>query len=292
MSRRWRVSSRPLILGLMLLLLAGTVSAVWAEPGIPYDVQRIDAADLGMRHPLGVAYVSSGPGFMVTSSSRAVRTNLFWDPIQYTTQRPGCVDYANSVYLKPLDAVFALDCAGRRLVPVERTPAGLQTGRLRYYRAFDLSVLDIADPRGLAFDPVHHALYILDAGRPAIVRLESDRRNSFAAGAALIEGRLSVHPLEVPSTADLRGLAFHPVEMRFYTLDAWSDTLYTWSAEGVSSGRVDIGGIFIRDARSLVFAPSSDSTDSTTNYNLFIADSGSGIDANLPGQIIEIHLGD
>ncbi len=275
-------------------------TAACAEPGLIFEADRIDAPDLGLVHPAGMAYVSQQETFILiedaqnvhlaSAESRMAAFNRFGDVSRITNTPASRLDSPNTAYDPRARAVYVMDLSSRYLLPIPADLASLGFSQPRISQPVDLRALDLSDPRGIAFDPFRPVLFILDPGAGALIEIHADHRGSFAARAAALEGRAFRHYLGGLAGLDLRGLAFHPRTRELFTLDPDQGAIHILDRRGNLLETCYIDDIFLRDPRGLVFAPSGDSTDHRDNQSLYITDSGIGLDIILPGQFIELNL--
>ncbi len=132
----------------------------------------------------------------------------------------------------------------------------------------------VGDPRGIAVDPKHGTLFILDGVGPKIIRVDpGPNRKEYEGAAALQEGRISELSLQSQGR-QLRGLAFNHADRCLYVFSTNTQELYQITKDGALVRVGDFSGFGTIDVKGLVFARSLDQTDDPERQNLYIASSG------------------
>ena len=112
---------------------------------------------------------------------------------------------------------------------------------------------------------------------PEIVRIEPGLDGSFD-GATISEANLQMSGL-----ADPRGLSLDPTTRHLYLVNPSEQKLYELSQAGRILSTHDLSQFQLKEPQGMVFAPSGDQTDDSSQSSLYLADSGTG-------QILELSL--
>ncbi|NIW43400.1 MAG: hypothetical protein GWN30_01080, partial [Gammaproteobacteria bacterium] len=147
---------------------------------------------------------------------------------------------------------------------------------LTYQQSFDyaLAVEDFQDVQGITFNPENGDLYLLDAGGPHIVRIAPTTDGVISQESLTDAEQIDILTIPFFDQFELQGLAYNPETNQFYVYSVNNGFVYAvnWNGSIVSS--LDLSEMQITNFSGMAFAPSSDMTDSSTQMNLFIADSG------------------
>ncbi len=148
----------------------------------------------------------------------------------------------------------------------------VRNGRIR---RFQVDEYGVGNPRGIAVNPKHGTLFILDLVGPTIVQVDpGPNRKNYDGAAALEEGRISEFFLQQSQGRHLRGLGFNHADRCLYVFSTNRQELYkiTEDSELVRVG--DFSEFARIDPKGLVFVRSLDQTDDAKQRNLYIASSG------------------
>jgi hypothetical protein len=125
-----------------------------------------------------------------------------------------------------------------------------------------------------------------DAKRDAFVVTGTRRDGSLRAVSMAPDGsRLGTAPVRALDKS--RPRATHPRTKLRYVAKSGGTTLAAVDTSGVVVRSLDISALDVKDLEAMTFAPSSDTTDASTEQSLFIADAG---DATELGRVIEVDL--
>ena len=277
----------------VLALLGAAIATAQSRTPEGYSVmlRSVEAADLGVTHPVGLSYSPRSGVFMAIgrSGTSAGGTEIAaFDPFENRvgTNAPASVLNAplNATFLATNESLLAMDGAGRQWVELGVGPRGLTAAPDQTVDRFDASWLRLANPQGVAVDEAGNRLFVLDAAGPNLVTVQANLANVFGS-LATGHGHVERTRLDMPAGAAVRGLAYNPANGHLYIGDAAGTTLRELSTDGRLLMEYDLSEMGLIDPQGMVFAPSADATDDPAVMNLFIADSGG--DVNL-GQIVEI----
>lgn len=147
----------------------------------------------------------------------------------------------------------------------------------------DAAPLDIGDAGGLSLNPENGFLFILDLSHPRIVVLDPGPNRDYEPELALAEGR--VHSIQLPTDLGMvRGLAYNPVNSRFYLHSTVAQALFEVSSDGQLVAIHRIAGAIVGRVNGFTFAPSLDRTDDPAKFNLFIASGNKVIEFSLGSE--------
>jgi hypothetical protein len=280
-----------LVAGFAFALFAAAISTARSQtpPAEVTMLRAVDAADLGLAHPVGLSYSPAADVFMVLGrpdaalAQKVVTFTPFEDRAGVNLLAARLADPLNVAFVPGSGTLLAFDRAGtvsQFLVGdrVLRSPAG-QNARRSSTRALDLGAT-----LGAAVDTAGNRLFLLDADGPAIVEIRadlSDVTSAFAAGRA---GTRRI-PLDELRHTPVRGMAYNPANGYLYTIAPDGATLIELTDRGRVVNRYDLSDMYLTDPQGMIIAPSADPTDDPAVMNLYLADSGG--DRN-QGRIIEI----
>ncbi len=273
---------RALRLGLLLLLCGATSSA--AAPPAFRRARQLEAAELGISQPAGLAWSRKAGSFLVLPGPGAA-TELAWighGEERIGTQALGVAlpDAGSVAFDNKAHRLLAFDARGRQLIEIRADAVGVpDPATLTHIPARQLG---IREARGMAVDPVTGRLFLLDGPTGRIAVVEPDRRGNLQRG--------SVAQLELGSLGRgaLRGLAFDPESGHLHVYRSADATLFEIDP---SSGDVvaarDLSSAALRDSRAMLFAPSGDQTDAPGATSLYVVEGGAGAGS---GGIVELAM--
>jgi uncharacterized protein YjiK len=257
-------------LGVALLPGHDVVRAQGQDKATPARlVHVLKTRGVGVPRPMSLAHGPSGAFVMVAS-----RGGAFTDLVLVSHELSVVGRVRIDAALGGLNMAF--DARGRRLLAFEPRearlsmvpldPAGrlLDGSRLASVVAHHFGV---QDAQGMAVDPRSGHVFILDAAGSRLVRVEPDADGRFEAA------RVAEVALQ-SGGARLRGLALHPGTGHLYALSPEAAALLEFEQTGALVTTRDVSKAGLRSPQAMTFAPSGDSTDASTEQNLFIADAG------------------
>jgi DNA-binding beta-propeller fold protein YncE len=275
-----------------LLLFSPTISTALFDPptGYWYQVRAIEAADLGLVHPVGLTYSPSANRFFAIESGETALAAFtpYEDRVGANELAAAVAQPLNAAFYDPSAELIALDPQGQTLAQAPIGPRGDRPLSAQAIRRSNAALLRLVNPQGMAFDAAGGRLFILEANGPSLLQVQADSQQSFAIEPAGQEGRIQrtqLHPLR---GGDLRGIAFNPANGHLYVSSAAEQKIYELTAGGQIVAVLDLAELNLRDPQGMVFAPSADKTDDPGIYNLYLADSGLSSENPNQGQIIEI----
>ena len=241
---------------------AGALSATVPPPGVvkAQEVRTVWTSELGLAHPAGITHIDETGVFLVVGKGEGKALLLSSDkellgrPDLGQLARPSTIAYDPST-----SKVTSFD--GR----TKREWSGPGLGRNDTSRTS--AMVTEASSAAYATDG---ALLLLAESGQEIVRVA--------------EGVESKIPLAGIEEAQL--IASNPVDGNIYVMDADANVTEIDQA-GAIVQTYDLSGVALAEPMAMVFAPSSDSTDASSELNLFIADSGG---TETLGGVVEVSL--
>jgi uncharacterized protein YjiK len=243
-------------------------------------------------NPAGLAFSSRANAFHVIekrsvfASTKVVRLTAFADMAGFAWI-VAIQDPINMTFDNKEGRLLLLQRSTNQLLEIrEKADGTLDPSTLTRY---DASSFGLQDPRGLTVDPTSGILFILDAAGPRIVRIEPRADGSFQAA------EVSSISLGSGAAVSLRGLAFDPSTGHLHVGVPAEHRLIELSPTGSVVARRDLSKFGLKDSQAMVFAPTGDQTDDSSQMNLFIADSGlkegqAISESQRAGQILELSL--
>jgi uncharacterized protein YjiK len=282
-----------------LLLLVLTLSFAWIPASSAQGstafirVVRVMKNDqTALVNPAGLAFSSRANAFHVIekrsvfASTKVVRLTAFADMAGFAWI-VAIQDPINIAFDNKMGRLLLLQRSTNQLLEIrEKADGTLDPSTLTRY---DASNFGLQDPRGLTVDPTSGSLFILDAAGPRIVRVEPRADGSFQAA------EVSGISLRSGAAVSLRGLAFDPSTGHLHVGVPDEHRLVELSPTGSVVARRDLSKFGLKDLQGMVFAPTGDQTDDSSQMNLFIADSGlkegqAISESQRAGQILELSL--
>ncbi len=256
-----------LLVGVFAVLL-GACSSGSDESLFARQAQTIEAADMGVSHPVGLGYAADRKVFFVGQGSAAGGHRLA--VISQLGDHLGSIDLAvmlsepwNVGFDPTFDRVLVLDGQGATLLAV-----ALNGSELGAIERFDISAWGVGDAQGMAVDPASGTLYVLDGAGARVLRITPGADRGFADAAVAVLG------LGGDELDDVRGIAFNPHDGHLYVLSPERGRLYALTEHGRLLATRDVSDIHLGQPQGMVFAPSGDLTDDAAELSLYIADRG------------------
>ena len=223
--------------------------------------------------PVGLAFSARADQFLSLGDQGSLNFITPSEDIAASSNLPNSIKPINTAFDPQFNRLLGLNPSGNRLVVVEADSSGnLTTSEAT---EFDFRAFGVQNARGITVAP-DGTLYILDGAAQEIVTVEPSNDGSFEE-ATVTTVRLSER---IPNA---RGIAIDPDTGNLHTISPSRQILYEISPTGEVLFSRDISELNIGDSQGLVFAPTSDTTDSPQELNLYVADS----DANSAG-IVEL----
>lgn len=259
------------------------------DPGFVRHVRIIETDELNIFRPAGLAYSPGANVFYVLSgrnSNQPVPANTQIFLLTPTEKRRGAVPIAAEI-AEPINMAF--DGKNNRLL-IFKTPSDQlievaigSDGTPDPSAPIEHNVGDFVlnRPQGITVDAASGHLFVLDVGGSQLVRVEPASDGGFD-NAVVSKVALPV------GVVNPRGLAFDSMTGNLHLLNTTTQQLFELTTTGQVVRTRDLTEFAPIDPQSMVFAPSGDLTDDPGQMSLYVADSG--IDGQLPGQIIEFSL--
>lgn len=291
-----------LVIAIISLLSFPTLSKALSDSpsGYLYHVRSIEAADIGISHPVGLAFSTIANAFLIKNegasqpeidASTLVIVSLGGDRVGSAHPGIAISDALNVAFDERTDSLFMLDQATQEFIQIQTGPPNEELTWSQVIAHLDAEPFEFGNPKGITFDNVNGHLYILDAADPSIIRITPDPVLSLDGPAALRDGRVSQIPLDSLRGQALTGLAYNPNDRHLYTISQEEQALYELNETGQVVSVRDLSEVNLLNPQAMAFAPSGDSTDDPSVMNLYIADSGS-VQPNdaVGGAIVELSL--
>ena len=265
-----------LAFALALMLSMALMTAGFAQGGEVFirQIPSMEPDQIGPLNPVGLAFSSRSKTFhVVEDRGQAPTANS--DVIAFTpfADRKGSAriaamieDPLNTVFDNQNNRLLAFQPTAGELLEVRENPGGNldRTTVIRH----NVRRFGIQDPQGLTLDEANGGLFILDAVGPRIVRVQ------LGPGRAFTSGRISFVDLQSSGLVAPRGIAFDPMTGHLHVLDLTNQKLYELTQNGQVVAIRDLVPFALRSPQAMVFAPSGDQTDGSSQTSLFLADSG------------------
>ncbi len=292
--RVMRLARNGLVLAFLAVCFTVTASAapdVAGQAGGALSLRQVRVLEhdrTGVDSPSGLAFSSATSSLYVVGARGGAQANT--DVVRLTpfalspiSDRAGSARIAAAVG-NALNVAF--DARGNRLLLLDRADrllevradsnGDLDPGTLQRRDALRL---DLTDPQGMTVDPASGAVYVLDAARPRIVRIEP------GADGTLDTATTSTIDLASSGVTGARGLALDPASGHLHVRGG--QTLYELTTAGEVLATRDLSTFGLASPAGMAFAPSGDLTDDPAQLSVYVADSGT---AQGTGQIVELSL--
>ncbi|HSJ44918.1 MAG TPA: Ig-like domain-containing protein [Euzebyales bacterium] len=254
---------------------AGTPRAAAAAPVRPshdaQEVQTVWTGELGVAHPVGLAYDPSRRQFLVAADDGTVTPVLRLDADgkgRGTLTLPELSDPETLAFNAARDELTVID--GGDAVQV---PDSALDGRTPRTERAPIDGLQLEEPDSATFDPQTDTWFVLDERDDAVTVVEDDRSSPSAQ-----------LPLD---QSDDRLIAFNAEDDLLYVLDPSSERIDAVDRDGDVRDSIDLASTALSEPVAMTFAPSTDSTDDPDNLNLYVADAGG---AGSLGGVTELSL--
>jgi uncharacterized protein YjiK len=256
----------------VVILLLGTAS-VRAQliPQPVYEVRTLYPSNSGIEFPIALSYSNTFKRFyslvqpsadQAPNSRATVVAYTAYDELIDTTQLAANLgDSANLAFDDVNQRLFLLNSSATLLVQLKVD----QNGRLDPTTevSTDISGLHLSNVVGMAIDNRSEKLLFLDGAASQLLRINVDQISDGA--------NIERFDLAYLGAGDLRGLAVHPVTGHPYLLSPAKQALYELDESAQLVAEHEVSSVALSAPRTLVFASSSDLTDSADTIHLFIA---------------------
>ena len=290
---------------LLLMLLVTGAGLAQNRPGFVRLVQVMETKKTGLSGPVGLVFSSRANVFHVVEfpgndndlSGVVLIKNIsvFGHRAGSTLIKIGIEDPINMAMDNKFHRMLIYQATTRDLVEVSEDSKGyLDPNTITIHAA---SYFGLQDPQGMTFDPIHGYLYFLDGVGPRLVRIMLPPDGGF--NSAIID----TINLQLAGNTGLRGIAFDLTSGNLHILNSSEQRLYEITNMGEEVAIRDLSEFNLSNPQGIVFAPSGDQTDETTESSLYLADSGFPINSHAdqissdnnatkrsPGKIVELSL--
>lgn len=217
--------------------------------------------------PVGLAFSARANQFLSLGSQGSVSLISPSEDLAGSSSLPSSIQPINIAFDPQFNRLLGLNPSGNSLIVLEADNSGNLDPREREAAEFEVKDFEIKNARGLTVAP-DGTVYILDGAAQAIVTVKPSKDGSFE-GATVTTVQFSER-INNP-----RGIAIDPSTGNLHIISPSQQILYELSPKGEVLFTRDISELGIRDPQGLVFAPTSDTTDSAQELHLYVADSNS-----------------
>ena len=217
--------------------------------------------------PEGLTFLPEANRFLISGGQSSNQTQFEVltpsEDVLDSVNLPASIQPINTAFDAQFNRLLGIHPSGNTLIA---TPTD-RNGNLNpnAQTEFDIKSLGIKNARGISVG-TDGTLYVLDGAAKAIVRVQPNADGSF--------DDATVSEIDLPKDVkNPRGIAVDPSTDRIHVLSPSQDILYELSPTGEVLDTRDVSQLGLKDPQSLVFAPTSDSTDSANRMSLFVADS-------------------
>lgn len=239
------------------------------------EVQSIFTGEFGFPRPAGLTYVRDKQ-LLFVAQSRGAQTRLLrltpFDSAKGVVSLPKLARPSTLAFDPARDRVIAI--SAKRLVTVQSS--SLAAGTPSVSRV-DIDYLRLQEPQAATFDPSDRSMLVLDGARKQIVRVPAGSGRNTPV-------RLSLEKLDART---LRGLAYNRSDRLIYVASTDQELLYGLDRAGEVRRIFSLRNASLQNITGIVFAPSTDPTDSPSTQHLFVADRGG---PKALGRVVELSL--
>jgi uncharacterized protein YjiK len=270
-----------------------------AQNELPFirKVRVMEADEVGMTNPAGIAFSAHGNAFHMAGSRQLSPNRIDVVKVTPLSERAGLARISAAVQ-NPINIVFdnrfnrllLLAAQGNQILAVRPdNDANLRPADVTRY---NIRGLALQSPQGMSVDEQTGTLFILDASAARVVQVRPLSDGSFE-GASLSEINLQSYGF-----SSLRGIAFELSSGHLFVTNPTDQKIYELTTSGELIATRELTQFGIRDPQGIVFAPSGDQTDDPAQMSLYVADSGlvegrnpiAGTSSQSTGQIVELSL--
>ncbi|HSF16449.1 MAG TPA: Ig-like domain-containing protein, partial [Vicinamibacteria bacterium] len=271
---------RGVTIGLAISSLMATLGAAQKPDRDVHLVRTLPAAEWTETHAAGLGFSTRADSFVVllANEDRAMDYSELglMQPLGTLRRRVGMPFSIQD----PLNATF--DNYGHRLLAViedrlfflrvDRN-AFRETGAEAGYLSEPLA---LGDARGLTSDPATGDVYVLDGSGPRLLVLKPDIH---------ADRVVPVESVDLSRTrlTDPLGIAFDPSTRHLYVLSPPQRRVFELTPEGIVVASRYVSHVSLARVTGMAFAPSTDSTDDSNVWNLYLND-GSELGAPSPTE--------
>ena len=267
------------------------------------QARSIETVRGGVKNPQGLVFAPKANVFLVIEQRTTQEKNVGVSDVIMIDQLGNALGIVkiNTSVVNPINIAFD-DNASRlfmfreaenKLVEIDVRANGRP--RSNSLRVVSADQFALVDPQGMTFDSLTGDLIILDSFGPRIVRIAAD--------SMIDKKRAKFSDLDLTDTGLLgvRGIAVDPETGHFQIMTPGDKRLYEIDSDGAVVANRDLSAIELIEPQGMTYAPSGDLTDDSSQFSLYIADSGRRNQASLStrsaavsqqidvsGQILEI----
>lgn len=250
------------------------------------EVRMIETEETGIRNPAGLVYSVKDRDFRVISKSKGIKTDDALDMAvmdehgELKKGRKNRVPYAdpiNIAYFNPMDKILTIEPSGQRIAVMSAD----SNGEVEAY--IDIADWKLKNPKGITVDNNDGTIYLIDQVGPRLVKI-------VPGPGGFTDVTITETILSSLGKEKIQGIALDPATGHLHILSPGGSILYEIADSGDVVATRDLSVLGLKDAQTMVFAPSYDTTDAEMQMNLFIADAGSSTEASATGGIYELSL--
>jgi uncharacterized protein YjiK len=251
----------------------------WATAqGVPlqlYQVQTIYTGELGVKSPIGMAFMPDEQAFFVWGENQdSVTITLPGDLGSPVNIADTIEDPLGLAFDQHSDSLFFLKAEGAELVKIQSEEISLPESSRQAATRFNVKAFDLESAQGITFDPYTGRLFILDAGKSQILIVSPHPIMGFDGESAIGNGRLHRVNLTPVTRSALHGIAFNPNNGNLYIGSPDEKKIYELTERGRVISVFDTSSFLLKNPATMLFAPSSDQTDDPLEMSLYLMDSG------------------
>jgi len=298
------IRSSQLKMTLIRITLLALCTAVFGAVNTPVTAQQasvqfrfvhsISTGEFGFYAPKGLAFSSSANSFVILGSNKSSAgvISLYEVYGGAGTLSEPVDEYLNVAYDGKSEALFTLNQSSAQLSKVRTNQTGLPVQNSDSTR-YKTNSLNLKSAKGITFDPITGRMFVLDGDTARVVVVTPSPNNGFDIDRAAADGRIKHSDLALKE-ADLRGIAFNPVNNHLYIGSPATHQIYETTDAGSIVTVYDTSNLNLKNPSTMLFAPTRDATDDPAAIDLFILDqgmptttSGSGSQQKLTTQTLE-----
>src|SRR5688572_9476730 len=235
-------------------------------------VRSLYTSEFGVNDPKGLAFSPTANTFFIIDESGNISLVTMGEDNAGTQSLSEIQDDAlNVAFDKKSDSLFVFKRGNSELVKIKSNDKGLPDASALPSR-FPSNAYGIKDPQGVAFDPISGGMFILDAGNSQIMSVIPHDLLGFDANEVIRSNKVQKISLKQLGLGSLKGLAYNPGNGHLYVSEPSQKKLYELTQDGNIVSTFDLAPLGIINPTAMTFAPSVDSTDDPSIYDLFLLD--------------------
>lgn len=265
-----------------------------------FEVRSIYMADYAVHNPQGMTFSPEAEALLALDGEGNITSvALSGDAFETGRSKIPVENAQNVAFNESTKSLFVLNHGQTQIEEFSVDESGLPQPSLQPVKSYDLRAINLHNARGMTFDPKNGRLFVLNEEGNQLVSVTPSTALGLDGSAAILAGRVKRIDLKQLGYAALQGVAFNPNNGNLALFDPASHRLFEITQTGKRVSVYDLSQLQLVNPRSILFAPSVDSTDDLARMNLFILDSAGAVpSANLDeqksisaeGRIVEVAL--